>query len=126
MPTIPIAAPVTVGLAATGILAWVLARYIRRSRSPEERERRRRIRLHINGRLTEVTVYQADSSALHYGYEIAGVLYETAQDITALERYLPRPAEQLVGTAVAKYDPHNPANSILICEHWRGFKERQN
>lgn len=126
MPTISIAAPVTLGLAATGALAWLLALYLRRSRSPEERERRRRIRLHINGRLTEVTIYQADSSALHYGYEIAGVLYETTQDITALEPYLPRPAEQLVGTAVAKYDPHNPANSILICEHWRGFKERQN
>jgi hypothetical protein len=123
---IPLAAPIAVGITAAGVLAWFLVRYIRRSRSPEERERRRRIRLHINGRLTEVTIYQADSSILQYGYEIAGVAYDTTQDISALESYLPRPAEQLVGTAVAKYDPQNPANSIIICEHWRGFKERQN
>ena len=44
----------------------------------------------------------------------------------AVEHVLPRPAEQLVGTAVAKYDPQNPANSIIMCEHWLGFKERQN
>ena len=126
MSAIPLAAPATVGLAAAGALVWLVARYIRRSRSPEERERRRRIRLHIIGRLTEVTIYQADSSILQYGYEISGVAYDTTQDITALESYLPRPAEQLVGTAVAKYDPQNPANSIIMCEHWLGFKERQN
>ena len=122
MSAIPLAAPATVGLAAAGALVWLVARYIRRSRSPEERERRRRIRLHIIGRLTEVTIYQADSSILQYGYEISGVAYDTTQDITELESYLPRPAEQLVGTAVAKYDPQNPANSIIMCEHWLGFK----
>lgn len=126
MPTIPIAAPATVGLAATGALVWLVARYIRRTRTPEERERRRRIYLHVNGRLTEATIYQADPSILQYGYEIAGVAYDTTQDISTLGNHLPRPAEQLVGTATAKYDPHNPANSIIVCEHWQGFKERQN
>ena len=105
-------------------MVWLVARYIRRVRSPEERERRRRIRLHVNGRLTEVTIYQADSKTLQYGYEIAGVAYDSTQDISALEGYLPIPAERLVGTAVAKYEPTNPANSIIVCEHWRGFKER--
>lgn len=72
-----------------------------------------------------MTIYQADSSILQYGYEIAGVAYDTTQDISTLESYLPRPAEQLVGTAVAKYDPQNPANSIIMCEHWLGFKARR-
>lgn len=125
MPNIPIAAPATVGVVATGALVWLVARYIRRSRSPEERERRRRIHLHVTGRLAEVTIYQADPSILQYGYEIAGVAYDTTQDISALAEFLPRPAEQLIGTAVAKYDPQNPANSIIVCEHWQGFKERQ-
>lgn len=101
-------------------------RYLRRRRSPEERERRRRIRLHVNGRLAEVTIYQADAGILQYGYEIAGVSYDTTQEISALAEYLPRPAEQLIGTALAKYDPNNPANSIVMCEHWLGFKERPN
>ncbi|MFN0105168.1 MAG: hypothetical protein ACKV2U_24170 [Bryobacteraceae bacterium] len=123
---IPIAAPAALGLAATGALAWLVARYIRRTHSPEERERRRRIHLHVNGRLTDATIFHADSSVLQYGYQIAGVAYDAAQDITVLAQYLPRPAERLVGTAVAKYDPQNPANSIILCEHWLGFNERQN
>ena len=125
MTSLPIAVPATVGLAAIGLLVWLVTRHIRRARSPEERERRRRIRLHVSGRLTEVTVYQADPATLQYGYQIAGVAYDTTQDITMLTSFLPRPAEQLVGTAVAKYDPKNPANSIVMCEHWLGFKERQ-
>ena len=124
MPTIPIAAPATVGFLAAGTLAWMVTRYIRRRRNPEERERRRRIHLHVHGRLTEATVYQADASILQYGYEISGVAYDTTQDISALTTCLPRPAEQLVGTAAAKYDPQNPANSIVICEHWQGFPEK--
>ena len=124
MSNIPLALPAAVGLAATGSLVWLVARYIRRTRTPEERERRRRIRLHVNGRLTEVTIYQADATTLQYGYEIAGVAYDTTQDISTLAEFLPRPAEQLIGTASAKYDPNNPANSIVMCEHWQGFKER--
>lgn len=124
MSSIPIAAPITVGLVATGLLAWLVVQYSRRSRSPAERERRRRIHLHINGRLTEVTVFHADESIIHYGYEIAGVAYDATQDISALSSHLPVPAGQLVGTSVAKYDPQNPANSIVLSEHWHGFKER--
>jgi len=122
----PLAVPAAIGAVAAGALVWVVAQYVRRQRSPQERERRRRIRLHVNGRLTEVTVYQADAAFLQYGYQIAGVAYDTTQDISTLTQYLPRPAETLVGTAAAKYDPQNPANSIVICEHWQGFKERQN
>ena len=42
---LPLAAPAIVGVAAAGSLVWLVTRYIRRTRSPEERERRRRIRL---------------------------------------------------------------------------------
>lgn len=124
MPT-SIAAPAALGFATVGALAWCLVRALRRRTSPEERERRRRIHLHVNGRLAEAHVDHLAGSRLHYGYEIAGVAYETVQDIAALEAYLPCPAEHLIGVALAKFDPHNPANSILVCEHWHGFKIRQ-
>lgn len=121
----PFAAPATIGLAAAGALAWFLVRSLRRRTTPEERERRRRVRLHVKGRLTEVHISQAEDTCIHYGYQIAGVAYETVQDITALEAYLPCPAEHLIGVALAKYDPQNPADSILACEHWHGFQLRQ-
>lgn len=123
MPNPVIAATATLGIAASASLAFIVVYYTRR-RSPQERERRRRIHLHVNGRLTEATIYQADASLIQYGYQIAGVAYDTNQEISALEAYLPCPAEQLIGTALAKYDPQNPANSMVISEHWLGFKER--
>lgn len=111
------------GAALLGAAAYGAWRAFRRP-GPEELERRRRIRVHLKGRLVETTVYQAEPTVLHYGYEIAGVAYDTTQDISALGAHLPRPAEQLIGTALAKYDPQNPANSIVVCEYWQGFRER--
>jgi hypothetical protein len=119
-----LATPAAVGLLATGTLAWIVYTCIQRSRSPLERERRRRIKLHVNGRLTQVTIFQADQAVIQYGYEIAGVAYDTTQDISSLTGFLPRPACQLIGSATAKYDPRNPANSIILCEHWQGFPDK--
>ena len=56
-----------------------------------------------------------------YSYEVAGVTYEAAQDVTALPgiaamaRFLPGQ------TASVKYDPKRPANSIIACEEWSGL-----
>ena len=111
-------------IVAGGSGIW-LTRYWRARRSPDERERRRRIRVHLVGRMTEVTVLQADAETLDYIYEVGGVSYHASQEIRRLDAVLPRPAEQLVGIALAKYDPRNPANSIVICEHWSGFRTRQ-
>jgi hypothetical protein len=95
---------------------------IRRRLTPAELERRRRIKLHLGGRMTEATVLQAEEGVLHYRYEIAGVAYETSQDVEGLRGLLTLPEEQLIGAATAKYDPQNPANSILVCEHWSGLR----
>ena len=113
--------PVAVGTAALGAGAWVLAEAIRARRSPDELERRRRIRIHVVGRMGEATVEQADEKTLHYTYQIAGVSYSTSQDIGQLEAHLPAEAHLLIGNALIKYHPQNPANSILICEHWSGL-----
>lgn len=113
--------PAAVGVAAFGAGAWVLVGAIRARRSPDELERRRRIRIHVAGRMGEATVEQADEKTLHYSYQIAGVSYSTSQDIAQLEAHLPAKAHLLIGNALIKYHPQNPANSILICEHWSGL-----
>lgn len=119
----PMAVPATVGLVAASAGAWLLVRAVRWRRDPAERERRRRIHVHVNGRMGEALVYQADANELRYRYELAGVAYDTAQDISLLTHLLPRAPEKLLGTALVKYDPQNPFNSIVICEHWTGFRE---
>ena len=110
-----------VGVAALGAGAWILVGAVRARRNPNELERRRRIRIHVVGRMGEATVEQADENTLHYSYQIAGVSYSTSQDIGQLEAHLPAQAHLLIGNALIKYHPQNPANSILICEHWSGL-----
>ena len=110
-----------VGVAALGVGAWILVGAVRARRNPNELERRRRIRIHVVGRMGEATVEQADENTLHYSYQIAGVSYSTSQDIGQLEAHLPAQAHLLIGNALIKYHPQNPANSILICEHWSGL-----
>jgi hypothetical protein len=115
---------------AVGIAAWLVARL--RSRhvtSPEEIERQRRLDVHLRGRIAQGHILDfrdsdsADGSGrlLLYTYEVGGVTYEAAQDISALAS-LAAAAQGLAGQiASVKYDPKHPTNSIVACEDWCGI-----
>jgi hypothetical protein len=60
---------------------------------------------------------------LLYDYEVAGVTYEAAQDVSSLPE-IASAAPFLPGqTTSVKYDPKQPTNSILACETWSGIPE---
>ena len=60
---------------------------------------------------------------LLYDYEVAGVTYEAAQDLSALPE-IAAAAPFLPGqTTSVKYDPKQPTNSILACEAWCGIPD---
>ncbi|MBI4461125.1 MAG: hypothetical protein HY648_13850 [Acidobacteria bacterium] len=108
-------------------LGWHLRR---RKKSAQERERERRLAVNALGRVAEGTLSESDSplpdssrALLFYHYEIAGVGYSAAQDITALRHLVPEERCVPGETVTVKYDPHNPSNSILICELWSGLPE---
>jgi hypothetical protein len=62
-----------------------------------------------------------ESRLVVYSYEVAGVSYEAAQDVTALPE-IAAVAQFLPGQiASVKYDPQRPANSIIACEEWSGL-----
>ena len=132
-------------LAAVGILVW----WLRRPRDPEEIERQRRTYINQIGRIVEGHVLEfievpaearpAEKSSLFprkkpaaprhngtrklvaYSYQISGVSYETAQDITGME--VRACLERVIAgqPASVKYDPANPSNSILIADDWSGL-----
>ena len=58
---------------------------------------------------------------VRYSYSIAGVTYETAQDVTGLEERLCVERIAAGQPASVKYDPSNPCNSILIADDWSGI-----
>jgi hypothetical protein len=91
----------------------------RRSRiTPAERERRRRAMLTAKGKLADATLLEAHDGLLLYSYEVRGVAYTCSQDVGMLRDRLP---DAPFGPVLVKYDPKNPANSIVLSEEWSGF-----
>lgn len=100
-----------------------------RSKSPEEIERLRRQEISRLGRIASAEIVDVLENApgaaagrvVVYRYEVAGVTYEAAQEVSAFtqkETLL----EALAGSASSiKYDPRKPINSIIACEEWSGI-----
>lgn len=113
---------VGVGAASLALAAVSVAMLINRRRvSPAERERRRRASVNQHRRAAEGFVHEVSESTLYYHYEIASVEYSASQDISALLAILPSDLSTLIGPVSVKFDPRNPANSIIICEDWSGL-----
>ena len=111
-------------LMAAGV--WIV---LKSRMTAAERERRRRIAIHRNGRMGDANIIDVRGCLLFYSYEIRGVAYTTSQDASDFQDRLPAETSVLIGPVSLKYSPGNPANSIVICEDWSGlplqFRERQ-
>jgi hypothetical protein len=128
-------------LAGGGILLYLKSR----SRDPAEIERQRRNYLNRIGRITDGRILEYVERAtvelegnrnvkraepevrciqrlLCYAYAVAGVRYETAQDVTGLEARMCLRNLVAGQAASVKYDPANPGNSILIADNWSGVR----
>jgi hypothetical protein len=128
----------------------VLRQFFQKPENPEDEERRRRSQLNQVGRIVEglvVELVESQGSAppgpssekfsfrkgssglggnglrrlVRYSYSIAGVTYETAQDVTGLEERLCLERIASGQPASVKYDPSNPSNSILVADDWSGL-----
>jgi hypothetical protein len=134
--------------AALAAIAMIVYAFLRPSVDPETEERKRRLHLNQIGRIAEGQVVDlveqspeskaarkslfgpsarplSDTRPRHlvsYSYAISGVIYHTAQDITGLESQIR--LERLVPgqPASIKYDPSNPADSILVADDWSGLR----
>ncbi len=110
-------------LGATAVaLAASVALFIKLRRiSPEERERRRREAVSRNRRSIEGLLTEASDQIIHYQYDLRGVSYFTSQDVSALRDRLPADPSRLIGPVSVRYEPNNPANSIVLSEEWSGL-----
>lgn len=109
---------VLAGAALLALAAWIV--YQRRL-TPQEKERRRRMALNRWQRTVEGLVLDAGADLIHYQYELSGVAYSASQDVSTLRHLLPEDPARLAGPVNVKYDPRNPANSIVLCEEWSGL-----
>ncbi len=111
-------------LAALAALLFVLAGWllVGRRRTPEERARARRRYLGTRGRLAEAVITDVHDDTINYQYQIAGVVYDSSQDVGLFRERIPLDASLILGPAYVKYSARNPQESILITEDWSGLR----
>ena len=120
----PLEVTLALSVALVVLLAIIGYRYWRSSRiSSEERERRRRAALAAHGKMGDATLLEIRDGSLVYAYVVRGVQYTASQDISRLTAQVPADYSSL-GPVAVKYDPRNPANSIVLAEEWTGLRVR--
>jgi hypothetical protein len=103
-------------VAAIGVRAWLRSRI-----SPDEKERRRRLMLLSAGKMGDANLLDIHDNLLVYSYAVRGVEYTASQDVSRLKAFVPGDIASL-GPICVKYDPRNPANSIVLAEEWSGLR----
>jgi hypothetical protein len=116
------AAYIAGGAAIVLMVAIAWRAWLRRRPTAEELERRRRVVLNQFGKMADAMVLDVLESSIEYSYDVRGVEYTARQDITTLQGRLPAHRMSVAGPASVKYDPRNPANSIVLCEDWSGLR----
>ncbi len=109
-------------LAIAGVVFWVR---LRRAKKPtlEQLEAHRRQWLAQHGKLSGGEIVELEDGSLSYCYNVRGINYTATQDITRLAAYLPEDRWSIIGGVGVRYDPRNPANSIVLCETWTGLRK---
>ncbi len=104
-------------VAVIGVRAWKQSRV-----TPEERERRRRASLVAAGKMGDASLVEIRDNLIFYSYDVRGVGYTASQDVSMLREYLPPDFSVAIGHIFVKYDPRNPANSVVVSEEWSGLR----
>jgi hypothetical protein len=112
-------------IAAIAFAGIAFRRYVRNRPTPDELERRRREAINAGGKICDGEIIEIEGPSIIYSYSVAGVGYTAAQDMTPLESLLPEDLMSMIGPIALKYDPRNPANSIVLCEAWSGLRKPQ-
>ncbi len=114
--TVALAAALVAILAVFGYRAWQRSRV-----TAEERERRRCAQLVATGKINDATLVEIRENLVFYSYSVRGVEYTASQDISRLAGKLAVDFSAVSALSV-KYDPRNPANSIVVAEDWSGLR----
>jgi len=103
-------------LVTIGVRAWLRSRI-----APDDKERRRRLMLLSAGKMGDANLVDIHDDLLVYSYAVRGVEYTASQDVSRLRLFVPDGVASL-GAICVKYDPRNPANSIVLAEEWSGLR----
>lgn len=110
-------------IGGAGILLAACTGYLLFRRGPDEaeRERRRLAELVASGRITGGQIDDVRDRLIYYSYEVAGVGYGAAQDLTAFPALPLTALAMLSGPVTIRYSRAHPGNSMVHSEFWSGL-----
>jgi len=111
-------------LVVAGAVGWGLRSHYKNRPTPADLERRRRAMINAHGKMGDAQIVEVQNGVAIYSYEVRGVEYTASQDLSAVQTTVPSDPWSRVGAASVKYDPRNPANSIIVSEKWSGIRTR--
>src|SRR5262249_8439168 len=97
-------------------------RWMRSRPSEDELERRRREALVTIGKMGDGEIVDVEEASVVYSYHVRGVAYTAAQDLAEFAARLPEDPMKMIGPVSVRFDPRNPANSIVLSERWSGLR----
>lgn len=116
-------------LLLAGVAVAAVWKMLNKRATPEELENRRLAEINGSGKIAEGEILDVvpgvQTVSLMYSYVVAGVGYATSQGVSPLHRQLPADLMSVIGQASVKFDPRNPANSIVVCEFWSGLRSKR-
>ena len=115
--TVLLALVLVVLLGILGYRAWKSRRV-----TAEEREKRRCAYLMATGKMGDAALVEIHENVVFYSYGVRGVEYTASQDLSLLGRAPVDLDLASVHALSVKYDPRNPANSIIMSEEWSGLR----
>ncbi len=68
----------------------------------------------------DASITEVHEPFVFYAYLVRGVEYTASQDVSALRDRVPSDLSTVHAVSV-RYDPKNPANSIVVAEEWSGL-----
>jgi len=95
----------------------------RKKPTPDEIERRRRLRLVQVGRVVDGTLVETGEpteGVVMFTYRVGGVQYTCAQNLSSVPNTAGSYRIDL--PVQVRYDPRNPFNSIVAAETWSGLR----
>ena len=110
------------GMLIAGALGWGLRSHYKNRPTPAQLERRRCASLNAYGKMGDASVIEIQGRIVIYSYSVRGVEYTASQDLDMVGSRLPADYAAAIGPASVKYDPRNPANSMIASEKWSGIR----
>ncbi|MCZ2155967.1 MAG: hypothetical protein LC114_19050 [Bryobacterales bacterium] len=112
---------ILIGAAGAALALSTAYLLFRRKPDDAERERRRLRTLSVAGRITGGEIGEVRDHTVYYSYEVAGVGYDAAQDLSAFPSLSAAKLALLSGPVTIRYSRTNPGNSMVFCDSWSGL-----